>query len=191
MHVFTTVLSGIAAGLAVCLLMTEPADAGQDDPAPEHGFLSEIRLGALRHDAGVIVAQEEPDVVDANAELLFASPRFLRHVWSPRPHLGVIGNFAGATNQAYLGLTWDVDLFAGLFLELGLGASVHNGELDTGDQARKNLGCRWLYRESVSLGYRVSQHHNVSVMLDHVSNNDRCDRNDGLDTLGVRWGYRF
>ncbi len=97
----------------------------------------------------------------------------------------------GETSHAYLGLTWDIDLFADIFVEVGLGASIHNGELDTGDPDRKNLGCRWLFRESASLGYRISEHHNISVMLDHASNAELCDRNDGLDSMGLRWGVRF
>ena len=183
--------TGVFLGLLALLLLPAPGHAGQGGKGADSGILSEVRVGAMRHDAGVLVSRKEPDVVDANVEFLFTSPGFLKYIWSPRPHLGVTGNFTGATSQAYLGLTWDVDLFGGLFFELGLGASVHNGNLQSGDPARKNLGCRWLMRESVSLGYRISDRHNVSVMLDHASHNGRCDRNDGMDMLGIRWGYRF
>ena len=183
--------TGALSGLMALLLLPAIASADQHTQGAEPGILSEIRVGALRHDASIFTTQEEEAVIDANLEILFTSPRFLKYVWSPRPHLGVIANFAGDTSQAYLGLTWDIDLFSGIFVELGLGASVHNGELDTGDPYRKNLGCRWLFREAVSLGYRISEHHNISVMLDHASNAEFCDRNDGLDTLGIRYGYQF
>ncbi len=184
-----------AAGALLGLLAFPPlpalADAGQDAQKGEPGILSEIRIGALRHDASMFTTREEDSDIDANVEFLFTSPEFLRYVWSPRPHLGVTGNFGGETSHAYLGLTWDIDLFAGIFVEVGLGASIHNGELDTGDPDRKNLGCRWLFRESASLGYRISEHHNISVMIDHLSNAELCDRNDGLDSMGLRWGVRF
>lgn len=185
-----SVFSLFLATLTLFLLPAQAIAADQTDAAATE-ILSEIRVGALRHDAGVIVGQREQDAVDANLELLFASPGFLKYVWSPRPHLGVTANASGDTSQAYLGLTWDIDLFGNLFFELGLGASVHNGEKDTGDPARRNLGCRWLFHESVSLGYRISEHHDISVMLDHASNNDRCEENEGIHSLGIRWGYRF
>lgn len=177
-------------GLAGSLLCAAAA-AQEVDPTPQNGVLSEIRIGALKHDAGVFVTRQEHAGIDANVEFLFVSPEFLEIVWSPRPHLGVTVNPRGATSQAYFGLTWDVDLFAGLFFEVGLGGAIHDGELETRDPDRKSLGCRWLYRESVSLGYRFAGRHSVSVLLDHMSNNGRCDRNAGMDMLGLRWGYRF
>jgi len=183
--------AGVFVGLLAFLPLPAFADAEQDTQNTESGILSEVRVGALRHDASIYSTQEEDSDIDANVELLFTSPDFLRYIWSPRPHVGVTGNFGGETSQAYLGLTWDIDLFAGIFIELGIGASVHNGELDTGDPYRKNLGCRWLFRESGSLGYRISERHNISVMLDHLSNAELCDRNDGIDSMGLRWGYRF
>lgn len=191
MRLLVYTATGVFLVLLALLLLPAPANADQDGRGADSGILSEIRVGAMRHDAGVLVGRKETDAVDANVEILFTSPGFLKHFWSPRPHLGVTGNFTGDTSQAYLGLTWDIDLFAGVFFELGLGASVHNGNRESGGPTEKKLGCRWLYRESVALGYRISEVHNVSVMLDHVSNNDRCDRNPGMDTLGIRWGYRF
>ena len=177
-------------GLAGSLLCAAAA-AQEVDPTPQNGVLSEIRIGALKHDAGVFVGRRENAGFDANAEFLFVSPEFLEIVWSPRTHLGFTVNPQGATSQAYFGLTWDVDLFSGLFFELGLGGAIHDGKLETKDPDRKSLGCRWLYRESVSLGYRFGGRHSISALLDHVSHDERCDSNDGMDMLGLRWGYRF
>lgn len=191
MRLFVYSAAWILLGLLAFLPLDALADTDREVQGVDSGILSEIRVGALRHDASIFTTRQEEAVIDANLEILFTSPRFMRYVWSPRPHLGVTANFAGETSQAYLGLTWDVDLLDGLFAELGLGASVHNGELDSGDPAKKNLGCRWLFRESVSLGYRISEHHNISMMLDHLSNGELCDPNKGLDALGIRWGYRF
>lgn len=181
----------ISAGAMVFPPRQALADAHQETQNAASGFLSEIRIGALNHDANIITVREEDSDIDGNLEFLFTSPRFLHSVWSPRPHLGVSANFGGDTSQGYFGLTWDLDLSNSIFAEVSLGASVHSGELDTGDPNRKNLGCRWLFRESISLGYRITEHHNLSVMFDHVSNAELCDRNDGLDSLGLRLGYRF
>jgi lipid A 3-O-deacylase len=181
----------ISAGVPVFLPRPAIADTHQEMQNAASGILSEIRIGALNHDANIITTREEDSDIDGNLEFLFASPRFLHNVWAPRPHLGVSANFGGDTSQGYLGLTWDIDLSSSMFAEVSLGASVHNGELDTGDPDRKNLGCRWLFRESVSLGYRITEQHNISVMYDHSSNAELCDRNDGIDSLGIRLGYRF
>ena len=159
--------------------------------------IDELKLGVLDHDAGVFGTTRESGV-DLNAELRFVSPSFLSPIFAPRPHLGIHVNTAGDTNQLYFGLTWSFTLFReilsagdGIFIDASLGGSVHDGKLDTTDTDRKSLGSRILFRESVELGYRFLERHSVSVMLDHVSNANLADRNEGLDTLGVRYGLKF
>ena len=154
------------------------------------GILSELRLGVMEHDAGVFGSSVE-DGVDFNAEMLFVSPDFLEFILSPRPHLGVSINSDGNTSQLYGGLTWDWTFWDPLFVELALGLSAHNGRLDTTTSDEKALGCRVLFRPSLSLGARFLERHSISVMLSHISNAGRCDPNKGLDTLGVRYGFRF
>jgi hypothetical protein len=48
-----------------------------------------------------------------------------------------------------------------------------------------------MFRESASLGYRITS--NVSVMgtVEHISNAGLCDQNRGLTNVGLRLGYRF
>lgn len=168
------------------------APAGAQDEAPNGApkAVSELRLGVMRHGVHVFVDAEEPGV-DVNAEVLFASPDFLRVLWSPRPHLGGSLNTSGDTSQLYFGLTWDVDLFDPVFFEASFGGAVHDGETNDDSQGRKALGCRVLFRESLALGWRLDARHSLSVMLDHISNGQLCDHNEGLDTLGLRYGYRF
>jgi lipid A 3-O-deacylase len=164
-------------------------------PAGAQGLLDEVRAGVLAHDVGVFGGslEESPDL---NLELRFASPGFLSLVWSPRPHLGVSGNLAGDTSQVYFGLTWSFMLWRtggadGLFLDASLGGAVHNGELDPVKADRKALGSRVLFRESLELGYRFAEVHSISVMLDHMSNANLADHNEGLDNLGIRYGLKF
>jgi len=177
----------LAAAGAAALLLAAPADAASP--------IDEVRGGVFYHDAGVFGTHKE-DGVDLNLELRFVSPEFLRAIWSPRPHLGVQANLAGNTSQLYFGVTWSLMLWQtsgadGLFLDASLGGSTHNGKLDTDDPDRKSLGSRVLFRESLELGYRFAEIHSLSVMLDHVSNANLADRNEGLDTLGVRYGLKF
>ncbi|NQW00134.1 MAG: acyloxyacyl hydrolase [Rhodospirillales bacterium] len=175
---------------------------------PWGGFISEVRIGALAHDVGPFSAKKE-DGMDTNLEVLFASPEFLDVIWSPRPQLGINYNTSGDTSQAYMGLEWEYGFWDGWFASFGFGGAVHDGHL-VGDKAgktdRKSLGCRLLFREALNLGYRFGGRHAVMVQLDHISNASLCEKevdndatggrhtvtlNEGLETLGVRYGYLF
>lgn len=151
---------------------------------------SELRLGLMGHDVGVFGVKKETGV-DANIEMLFDSPAFLEAIWSPRPHVGVTVNSGGDTSQAYAGLSWAWAPAGRWFVEFSLGGAVHNGKLSSPGRDRKELGSRALFRESLSLGFRIDERNSVMVTLDHVSNAKLAENNEGLDTLGLRWGYRF
>jgi lipid A 3-O-deacylase len=153
-------------------------------------IFSEIRLGGLVHDQGPFSRNEE-DGFDANIEVLFVSPKFLEIVWSPRPHIGGNINSEGDTSQAYIGLTWEWSFWGGWFAGFSLGGAIHDGKLTTLRIDRKELGCRILFRESVEGGYRFGGRHSISGFLDHISNANICDNNEGLENYGIRYGYRF
>ncbi|MDH5748920.1 MAG: acyloxyacyl hydrolase [Rhodospirillales bacterium] len=155
-------------------------------------IFSEIRLGVLWHDEGPFSHRKE-EGVDGNIEILFASPRWLDFIGSPRPHVGGSFNSAGDTNQAYLGLTWDWSFWKGAFAEFSLGGAIHDGETDQGSAPldRKELGCPVLFRESIGLGWRFQNRHSISLHLDHISNAKLCDTNEGLENVGIRYGYMF
>ena len=53
------------------------------------------------------------------------------------------------------------------------------------------LGSRFLFRESIGLGYSFNAHWNVIVAIDHASNADLAKPNDGLTHVGATVGYRF
>jgi lipid A 3-O-deacylase len=186
-------MRSVRLGLVVALV-----GAGIASPAlAKGGIVDEIRLGVLWHDVGVFGTSKERGA-DLNAELRFVSPAFLEPLLSPRPHLGVSVNTDGDTDQAYAGLTWTFTLFRqllnpvdSLFLDASLGGAVHDGKLSTRDPHRKNLGSRFLFRESLEIGYRFTPAQSVSVILDHISNADLASRNEGLDNLGLRYGLKF
>ena len=164
--------------------MDEKADAGS------YGILSEIRLGAFLHDEGPFSRNKE-DGIDANFEALFVSPEFLDLIFSPRPHLGVSANPSGNTNQLYLGLTWEWEFLENAFFDFAWGGTLHDGETAEVDPEKKALGCRVLFREAIDLGYRFQGHHGVMLHLDHASNTKLCDKNEGLESVGIRYGCRF
>lgn len=110
----------------------------------------------------------------------------------PRLYLGASVGTGSGVDQLYGGLSWSVDLTDRFFVELGLGATVHNGDLDGGAADGPDLGCRFLFREQVALGYRVSDHWQVLATADHASHADLCDGpNDGLSRAGLSLGYKF
>lgn len=177
-------------GMALASMMSTAAMAAETAP-PDRALQNwELRLGGLYHDAGLITVHKERGA-DINGELLFPSPGALDVIGAPRPHLGASINTLGQTSQVYAGLTWGWDLPAGFFIEASLGGAIHNGHLDKDDPARKALGSVALFRESISLGWRITMTDNISVMIDHVSNANLASHNAGLDTVGLRWGHRF
>lgn len=188
------------AGLVLAISIgTSPQPASADSHASDGRLLSEVRLGLLYHDAGIWVVPSadlrsvEPAGPDLNAELLFNSPKFFKVLGSPRPHIGATVNPQGATSQAYFGLTWDWDPTDRILFEIAGGGVVHNGETDPlrADADEKPLGCGALLRFSTGLGVRVAARQSVMFVFDHISNGFLCDPNPGLDTVGMRWGYRF
>jgi hypothetical protein len=68
---------------------------------------------------------------------------------------------------------------------------VHNGQLESDDANNKQLGSRVLFRVPIEFGFAIGKHHRISIMFDHISNADLADPNEGLDTLGLRYGFQF
>ena len=157
---------------------------------PLLGFLSEIRFGVLAHDYGPFSRNKE-DGYDLNAEFLFASPAIFDVIWAPRPHVGITRNSEGRTSTTYAGLTWDWRFWQDYFFEFAWGASRHNGNTTQENVEFKDLGCKTLFREALELGYRMGKHHALSLHFSHISNAKLCDKNEGLETFGLRYGYRF
>jgi lipid A 3-O-deacylase len=153
-------------------------------------FISEIRVGALAHDTGPFSRRKE-EGIDANIEILFGSPGFLKVIGSPRPHIGADINTKGDTSDVYLGLSWEWEFWRYMFGGFSLGGAVHDGETTNAPVDRKELGCKVLFRESVELGFRFAERHSISAFLDHISNAKLCSTNEGLENVGIRYGYKF
>ncbi len=153
----------------------------------------EARFGVSYH--GVIL---EEDSVDINAEI--ATPRIgtpsgnklYDFFFRPRFNAGVDINTEGYTNALYAGLLFETPVWRSVFFELGFGALLHDGE--TGfvvPPDRLALGCSLLFHETFALGYDVSENWRVMVRYEHASNAGLCDRNAGLNNLGLLVGYKF
>ncbi len=190
----------------------EGLSAGEAADARLFGIISELRLGVGYHDVvlGDPTRQKNENGVDINIEALFLRPRWgfldadqtaLRILLEPRPHIGGTINTVGDTSHGYFGLTWGdgIGIGAGYeaFSEAFLGFSVHNGTLEEDDPLREpevtDFGSRVLFRLGLDVGYRNVNGHGISVFWEHLSNGNILTdgSNEGLDTIGIRYGYRF
>ena len=157
----------------------------------KHPF-KEIIIGGGSHDVGVFGRKKERGS-DLNLEvrLLPIDWDIWKYIFSPTPHLGIHINTNDNTNQFFFGGNWMFELGSNLFAGGSLGFAVHDGELDTDKRGRKDLGMQILFRESLEFGIRFQERYALSIMLDHISNASIDDQNEGLDTVGLRYGVSF
>jgi hypothetical protein len=151
----------------------------------------EFRGGVLAHDVPDLWAGFRLESgVDINAELLLGSGLPILG-GTIRPALGASVNTEGDTSRGYLDARWEIETPAGIFFGLGVGAAIHDGRLDASAPDRKALGSRVLFHIPIEIGLRLDARNSVSVYFEHISNWDLADANEGLDAIGVRYGYRF
>jgi lipid A 3-O-deacylase len=171
------------------------ASSRESVPFERPGFfgISELYVGAMAHDTGVFGRSEEDSGPDIDLGVRFGALRgeFWDLIAAPRPHVGLHVNTQGDTSQLFAGLTWTFELGYGVFVGADFGLAVHDGELRTSDDSKKELGLRILFREAAEIGYRITDRHSVSAVLDHISNGQLADENEGLDNFGLRYSYIF
>lgn len=72
--------------------------------------------------------------------------------------------------------------------------AVHNGEILRSTADKRSLGRRYLFHGALELALRISEHFDLSLYYQHISNGPVPGKkrvNDGLDNAGARIGYRF
>ncbi len=178
---------GLTIGLTTAALSQEaPADT------TDGGILYGCRVGLLYHDVnGLWSGSRAEGGIDVNAEIVFRRPGYFLWGGAIRPNLGVTVNSQGDTSTLYGGFIWEIVSRAGLFFNTGLGLALHNGELDAGDDRQKALGARVLFRIPFEIGATFGGRHRLSVFFAHISNAYLADPNQGLDVLGLRYGFQF
>jgi hypothetical protein len=187
------ILQQMTALMLLCACLAAPVSG--TEPMPDKngaGWFQEIRLGVLAHDVDHLWSGSRKEGgVDLNAEIIFGRPGFSLLSGSIKPNLGLSVNTQGDTSSLYGGILWEWETKSGIFFDLGLGAAVHNGKLETNNEDKKSLGSRVLFRIPIELGYSITAHHRISILFVHMSNGYLADPNQGLDELGLRYGYRF
>ena len=185
-QIASAVIFSILVNLSTC----QAIYAEQKPAQQNHNWLYGIRTGILAHDVPIWSLSRQEGGVDFNAEFIFGFPNSRLFSGVVRTNLGLSLNTQGDTSKVYSGLLWEYIWDSGLFLNLGLGLAAHDGELENSDD-QKELGSRLLFRIPIEIGLFFTRHQGVSIMFDHVSNAYLADPNEGLDTIGIRYTYRF
>ena len=172
-------------------------DAFAFDNKTNASFISEVKTGIASHDVGVLGRKKE-DGLDSSFEILFREINYnLLWLGTPRPHIGANINMGGDTSQAYAGVTWNYKLPKKMFFNFSWGLSYHNGDKKHSATNvitdKKELGSSLLFREAAEVGWNFYGKDSISIRLDHISNANLWgeETNEGLDTLGIFYGYRF
>ena len=170
--------------LAVAALSGSAAFASADP-------VEEAVVGVLAHDVpGFISGHQRERGVDLNLELVLAPAADLLS-GTLRPAVGGTVNFQGYTSQAYAYGRWERDFASGLFAATGVGGAWNNGETRLVSYHHKALGSHLLFHLPFEVGWRLTRRRSISLYYDHMSNAYLARDNEGLDTLGIRFGYRL
>jgi hypothetical protein len=160
-------------------------------PSPA-GPVRALRVGILAHDVdGLWSGESKENGPDLSAELIINRPLFRLFSATAYPNAGASLNTRGDTSMAYGGflLQWEPD--SPFFVSTGLGLALHDGERDRDPADRKALGSRVLFRIPIEIGYAVDHHHRIVLSFAHASNAGLASPNEGMDTLGIVYEYRY
>lgn len=165
--------------------------AGLVGPARADGILHELKVGVLKHDMDNLWSGfKREHGWDLHVDAIF-SPSLPHIGGTVRPHAGFTLNNQGDTNMVFAGAVLEWNLGAGFFVSAGIGAALHDGETETRQSDKKELGSRILFHIPFEAGYAITDKHRVSAYFAHVSNGFLASPNEGMDQLGLRYGYKF
>jgi lipid A 3-O-deacylase len=192
-------MRGYAAGLAA-------VGAALLAPDQAHAGVAELHAGVMAHNICVANCKnaDKEDGPNVEFQVSFDSPDFLNWALSPQPYLVASVNAAGDTSFGGFGLEWRWDFAPGWAIEPGLGYVVHDGELENPHPngspeaaafaaANVQFGSRDLFRTSLALTRDLPGPWEVQVLYEHLSHGQILGegRNQGIDEIGIRLGYRF
>jgi len=159
--------------------------------AESSNLIHEMKIGVLHHDMDNLWSNYKRESgVDGNMELIFNAEVPL---WGGevRPAVGASINSVGDTSKFYAAARWETTIGENGLFAIGVGAAMHNGDTSLVRTDKKTLGSQVLFYFPIEAGYRLNERDTVSVFFDHVSNAWLATPNEGMDTLGIRYGMRF
>jgi lipid A 3-O-deacylase len=182
--------------LGAALAAAGPANAGID----------EVHVGVMDHNICVTNCKNADKEGSPNVEfqVSFDSPEMLHWAFSPQPYVMASVSTTGDTSFGGFGLEWRWQFADHWAVEPGVGYVLHDGENNNKypngtpeSQAFSDehvlLGSRDLFRTSLGLTYDMDGPWEVQALFEHLSHGQILGngRNQGLDELGIRVGYRF
>lgn len=168
--------------------------------------VDEIHIGVMDHNICVTNCDnaDKEDGPNVEFQVSFDSPGFLNWAGAPQPYLMASINTAGDTSVGGAGLEWRWNFAGNWALEPGVGIVAHDGATDnpfangTPEAAAFSeenvlLGSDLLFRTSLGLTYDFDGPWEAQLFFEHLSHGQilASGRNQGLDELGIRFGYQF
>lgn len=178
--------------------------------APAFAQISEVRVGISDFDEttinlGISAVNGRENSVAINGEIIFEEPEFLKWALTPQPYINATINLEGETSYGGAGLLWRQSFGDKFYGDFAFGLVVHTGTnvVDSDNQLsflefieRTNeeisFGSRVLFREQITLGYRITDEWSAEVFAEHLSNGQILGSvNEGVDILGLKASKRF
>lgn len=164
-------------------------------------LISEVRVGLLDHDTGLVGTSKE-DGIDLAVEAFSQPIESLGLIGAPRVVVGAIINSENQTNQLYAGLTAQWAFAESVFrpedsfyLEGLVAVAYHDGKIDVRntpeDAEWKSHGSEFLFRTGFGVGYRFNETWSLTATFAHISNANTAQPNQGANDVGLRVGMRF
>lgn len=178
--------------------------------APAFAQISEVRAGISDYDEttldlGIAAINGRENSVAINGEIIFEEPEFLKWALTPQPYINVTLNLEGETSYGGAGLLWRQSFGDKFYGDFAFGLVVHTGtnvvdrdnELSFSefiDRTNEEIsfGSRVLFREQITLGYRITDEWSAEIFGEHLSNGQILGSvNEGVDILGLKASKRF
>jgi len=176
---------------------------------PTFAQISEVRFGISNFDEeildlGISAVNGRESSVAINAEIIFEEPEFLKWALTPQPYINATLNLEGETSFGGAGLMWRQSFNDKFYGDFSFGLAIHNGTnrvdqnnlsffeiLERADE-EISFGSRILFRQQLTLGYRVTDDWSAEIFGEHLSNGQILGSvNEGVDILGVKASKRF
>jgi len=168
--------------------------------------LESVHVGVMAHNICVTDCKNAGKEQGPNVEIQanWGSLDFLSWAGSPHPYAVVSINASSDTSFGGVGLEWSFPVSEHWSIEPGFGYVIHDGETNlpyasgTPEAAAFTenhvlLGSRDLFRTSLGITRDFDGPWEAQVFFSHLSHGQILGngRNQGMDQLGVRFGYRF
>lgn len=178
--------------------------------APAFAQITEVRVGISDFDEttldlGIAAINGRENSVAINGEIIFAEPEFLKWALTPQPYINATINLEGETSYGGAGLLWRQSFGDKFYGDFAFGLVVHDGtnnidpdnnlsfaEFFERRDTEISFGSRVLFREQITLGYRITDEWAAEIFGEHLSNGQILGSvNEGVDILGIKASRRF